>query len=57
MSSILFEKCGIYFMNGQNWQELDKEIEKRLKSKEKRKRKRMKVSGGRVKQLQKIIAK
>jgi indole-3-glycerol phosphate synthase len=42
-------------MNKQNLDKLEREMEKRQKLKEKRKRKRMKVSGGGVKKLQKII--
>lgn len=42
-------------MNKQNYDLLAAEMEKRLKAMEKRKRKRMKVSGARVKELQKII--
>jgi len=42
-------------MNKQNLDNLEKEIEKKQKKKEKRKRKNMKVSGGSVKNLQKII--
>jgi len=42
-------------MNKQNLDNLEKEVEKKQKKKEKRKRKNMKVSGGNVKKLQKII--
>ncbi|MFH0956178.1 MAG: hypothetical protein V1801_03155 [Candidatus Falkowbacteria bacterium] len=42
-------------MNKQNLDKLERELEKRLKAKEKKKRQRMRVSGGAVKKLQKII--
>jgi len=42
-------------MNKQNLDKLADDVERRLKAREKRKRKRMKVSGARLKDLQKII--
>ena len=42
-------------MNKQSLEKLAEEVEKRLKTRAGRKRKRMKVSGARVKELQKII--
>jgi len=42
-------------MNKQNIDKLENELEKKIKAREKRKRKRMKVSGGKLKELQKII--
>lgn len=42
-------------MNKQNFNGLEREVEKRLKAREKRKRRRMRVSGSGVKKLQKII--
>jgi len=42
-------------MNKQNLAKLERELEKRLKSREKRKKRPMRVSGGSVKKLQKIL--
>ena len=42
-------------MNKQNLDKLELQLEKRLKDREKRRRQRMRVSGGSVKKLQKII--
>lgn len=42
-------------MNKQNYNGLQAEAEKRFKKRDKRKDKKMKVSGGSIKQLQKII--
>ena len=42
-------------MKKQNLDDLALETERRLKTRERRKRKRMKVSGARLKELQKII--
>jgi hypothetical protein len=42
-------------MNKQNLDKLERELEKRIMAREKRKRMRMRVSGGSVKKLQKII--
>lgn len=42
-------------MNKQNFDQLAEEVEKRLKAREKRKRQRMKVSGAKLKELQRII--
>lgn len=42
-------------MNKQSLDKLERELEKRLKAREKRKKKPMKVSGGSVKKLQRII--
>ncbi len=42
-------------MNKQNLDKLERELEKLQKAKEKRKRQWMRVSGGSVKKLQKII--
>jgi len=42
-------------MNKQNFEALAEAEEKRLRLKEKRKRPRMKVSGAKLKELQKII--
>jgi len=42
-------------MNKQNMEKLEREVERRLKAKEKRKKRRMRVSGGSVKKLQKIL--
>lgn len=42
-------------MNKQNLDLLARELERRLKQREKRKKKPMRVSGGSVKKLQKII--
>lgn len=50
-----YEYYNIYFMNKQNLDKLSDEVEKRLKAREKRKRQRMRVSGARIKELQKII--
>jgi len=36
-------------------EKLEREVERRLKAKEKRKKRRMRVSGGSVKKLQKIL--
>jgi len=42
-------------MNKQNMEKLEREVERRLKAKEKRKKRRMRVSGGSVKKLQRLI--
>jgi len=42
-------------MNKQNFDKLEREVERRLKALGKRKRKRMPVSGGSVKKLQRLI--
>lgn len=42
-------------MNKQNLNGLREEIEKKYKKREKKKKLKMKVSGGKVKELQKII--
>lgn len=44
-------------MRNKNLQDVEREIEKKLKKKEKRKKGKMKVSGGGVKKLQRIIGK
>lgn len=44
-------------MKKQNLEKLDEEIKKRYNVKEKRKKVKMKVSGGKVKELQRIIIK
>lgn len=44
-------------MYKRNLERLEKEIEKRLKKRDKKKGKKMRVSGGQVKKLQKIISK
>ncbi|MDO8593259.1 MAG: hypothetical protein Q7R92_05910 [bacterium] len=44
-------------MNKQSLDKLESELEKRLKAKQRKKRKRMRVSGGSVKKLAKIIMK
>lgn len=45
----------ISFMNKQNLDKLERQLEQRLKAREKRKRKRMRISGGSVKKLAKLI--
>lgn len=42
-------------MNKQNLEKLEREVEKRLKAKEKQGRKRMRVSGGSVKKIARLI--
>jgi len=42
-------------MNKQNLDKLEREVEKRLKGREKRKRRRMKMSGGSVRKLQRLV--
>jgi len=42
-------------MNKQNLDKLERELERRLQAREKKKRRRMRVSGGSVKKLAKII--
>jgi hypothetical protein len=42
-------------MNKQNLEKLERELEKKLRAREKRKNRPMKVSGGSVKKLQRIL--
>lgn len=44
-------------MKKQNLDKLESELEKRLKAKQRKKRKRMRLSGGSVRKLARIIAK
>lgn len=42
-------------MNKQNINDIEKTVEKKYKKRDKKKKPKMKVSGGKVKELQKII--